>query len=556
MADVIHRTTLEQRFSIHTPDYDPGTWIINPDLSGVSGVPKKYWKIDGDNVVEMTQPEKDAVDAAELADAKVARKAWLKLRGDRFIDERYPSRRQSALAMFSEDTKVRPNRRYAAQPWVEWLIEVQNEVKAKVASVDPATSVAEVEAIVLDEATLIGSDPGTDLDTVLDVSDDTTLETFLDANVAVTDPATGISGPFYLMQILLHRRTLYGDNENPLDDGTVGLTSALSKGGFIDQRMKRASYKRPTDLLIYYGYPNSFNSGTNGWNNEKVAQDMAKYGLIVLGDGVQDPSHPDYANTSVIIPRIKALNPNALIFGYVATDNTLGDFQTKTDQWETLQVHGILMDRAGYDYGINRADFNTRVDYVHSKTYAKLAFPNAWNTDHILGTANDPSYPNSTWNSAEVESNLTSNDWILLESFPINTTAFSGNDGYESVTEWAARGVKFQGLRATYNVNFAAVGIIDNGNASGGDLFDFGFVSALMWSLEGFGTSDTGYAASSAQVDYWTRPDVFGMGAIWNLNASVQQDVDDSDVYHRYAETAKMTLDFSASAQTSSISKT
>ena len=65
MANVIHRTTLEQKFSVSTPNFPPGLWIINPNLSSVNGVPKKYWKISGDNVLEMTQAEKDVVDAAE-----------------------------------------------------------------------------------------------------------------------------------------------------------------------------------------------------------------------------------------------------------------------------------------------------------------------------------------------------------------------------------------------------------------------------------------------------------------------------------------------------------
>jgi len=64
MSDVIHRTTLEQRVSVNTPDYPVEEWIINPDLSAVQGVAKKYWKIVGDDVQEMTQTEKDAVDAA------------------------------------------------------------------------------------------------------------------------------------------------------------------------------------------------------------------------------------------------------------------------------------------------------------------------------------------------------------------------------------------------------------------------------------------------------------------------------------------------------------
>jgi len=67
MADVLNRTTLQYLRSVNTPDFPVLDWVINPDLTAVVGVPQKYWKLTGDIVSEMTQPEKDAVDAAEAA---------------------------------------------------------------------------------------------------------------------------------------------------------------------------------------------------------------------------------------------------------------------------------------------------------------------------------------------------------------------------------------------------------------------------------------------------------------------------------------------------------
>jgi hypothetical protein len=64
MADVVHKTTLEYRRSVNTPDYWGGDWLVNPDLPGCA---RKYWKIKSGKVVEMTTSEKSAVDAAEQA---------------------------------------------------------------------------------------------------------------------------------------------------------------------------------------------------------------------------------------------------------------------------------------------------------------------------------------------------------------------------------------------------------------------------------------------------------------------------------------------------------
>lgn len=37
-------------------------YLVNPDLSGVSGVDQKYWKVSGSNVTEMSSGEKDIID--------------------------------------------------------------------------------------------------------------------------------------------------------------------------------------------------------------------------------------------------------------------------------------------------------------------------------------------------------------------------------------------------------------------------------------------------------------------------------------------------------------
>ena len=70
MANVIHRGTLQYRRSVNTPDFPPTEWIVNPDLSQVEKVPRKYWRIDGERVVEMSENQKAAVDGAELEQLK------------------------------------------------------------------------------------------------------------------------------------------------------------------------------------------------------------------------------------------------------------------------------------------------------------------------------------------------------------------------------------------------------------------------------------------------------------------------------------------------------
>lgn len=70
MANVLNKTAdpVDYRTSVNTPDYPTADWFIDPDVSAVAAVPTKYWARPlTDPVTEMTQPEKDAVDAAEAA---------------------------------------------------------------------------------------------------------------------------------------------------------------------------------------------------------------------------------------------------------------------------------------------------------------------------------------------------------------------------------------------------------------------------------------------------------------------------------------------------------
>lgn len=389
--------------------------------------------------------------------------------------------------------------------------------------------------------------------------------------VIVTDVETGGKAVAPFMNLMTIMRELYNDpnlpsyvpNFQPLigPDGrevehlerTLNLESIHSDTGWHMEEIRQGNFQRPQDILFYYGWPNSFNSGDNGWNNENVAQDMAKYGLVILGDGVQDPGHGDYANTQIIIPRIKNLNPLTKIFGYVTANQDRSAFETKATQWNDLGVDGIFIDEAGYDFGVDRLEFNRLVDYVHLLSSANIAFVNAWNMDHIIGTENDDSYPNSTYNPNEMESSLIFSDWYLLESFTVNTNSYAS--GYEAKSDWAARGMKAINHRDTYGINLASVSQINNDNAEGQDYFNFAFTSAMMFSLNATGSSDHFYGASSAAVVYWTRPDVTGMGKVYADSPSVQLDQNDSDVYHRYVEFGKFTIDFSDGAKASSITK-
>jgi hypothetical protein len=227
------------------------------------------------------------------------------------------------------------------------------------------------------------------------------------------------------------------------------------------------------------------------------------------------------------------------------------NFKLKVDRWNTLLASGIFIDEAGYDFGKTRLEFNEMVVYVHGRSNANVCCVNSWNPDHVLGLANDVSYPNTTWNSVLMPSKLLPTDCLLLESFPINTTAYSGTGGYEAKADWLARGQKAVSLRRKYGIRLAGVGLINDDNAAGQALHDFGYISALMFALEIWGTSSNNYGASTSQVKFWTRPDVSLLREIYEVEPTIKAVTGDADAWLRYCKQVRLLVDFSIGAQTS-----
>lgn len=388
--------------------------------------------------------------------------------------------------------------------------------------------------------------------------------------VVVTDPTTGVKSTAQFMNILTMMRELYNDPAGPIYDADhvpvlgsggwaeshaariLSIETALAKGGWYTQASKEWAYQKPLGLLIYYGWPNAFNSAVNGWDNEKVAQEMSKYRLVVFGNGLELATHGDHTNLIAIVARIKALNPRTQIFGYATVNQTLSAFETQVDNWkDNIDVDGIFMDEAGYDYGKTRSEFNDCVDYVHDEDL--ICFANAWNMNHVLGTANDTSYPNTTYNSGEVESNLLQTDWYLMESLAVNTLSYTGD--LAAKADFVTRVNQMTTLRATYGINVAGGNVILDTATNGQDLFDFAFIAGCIASLEAVGSSDEYYGSSSAKSKFWDRPDVSEIGRLWSIYPLLGSDANDADKVLRFLDFGKLTLDFSSGAIDSEVSK-
>jgi len=276
MADLIHRTNrdsngaLLEKFSVNTPDFSPASWIINPDLSGVDGIAEYYWKTVGDNVVEMDAGEKTTVDAVRLSDAKTTRQAYLRDRGTSYQEERYSAGDQNILrTLFSESQGLRPNRALYIKPWNIWVDEVATEVKTQVASVDSQTTVNDVNAVVLDEATLTSNDPLITVDDALGVTDS-------------------------LIAPLLNGARAVWNSVSTIGIGTAGDPSVVSD---IDGKGSIGwSGELAADITV---------AGAGGLDTGSEAADTW-YAVFVIGDTTQTNSPTLLLSTSVTAPTMPA----------------------------------------------------------------------------------------------------------------------------------------------------------------------------------------------------------------------------------------------------------
>lgn len=147
---------------------DHTDWIVNPDLSSVAGIDKKYWKIVDGAVVEMTRAEKDAVDAEALPAEITAKRITLNSQTKNFIYTRYTDETQKSLIMHkciaTEESYT--NRTSAVRLAFDWIDSVTGAYYAADDLAEAAVSLAELSAISIDFDALAATDPEVDLKVV------------------------------------------------------------------------------------------------------------------------------------------------------------------------------------------------------------------------------------------------------------------------------------------------------------------------------------------------------------------------------------------------------
>ena len=257
----------------------------------------------------------------------------------------------------------------------------------------------------------------------------------------------------------------------------------------------------PKSLLVYYGYPSLIN-GAEG-NLSQAASTFGSYAYVVLGGGLESPSHPDNSNTVTILK-----NPalaHTMVFGYidlgVSTQSNLTiaqiAAQSETDiiQWKTTGAKGIFLDDFGYDYDTTRALQNTVVAYAHSEGLVVCA--NAWNPADAFGAQVD-----AVHNPAGTKTALNAGDFYLSESYQIS------EGSYVPAATWQAKASQLASYQAALGFKVLAETTNNTANVFSQSAFNYAWYSGLLEGYAAVGWGKYDYAADTCVAPWVAAPTV------------------------------------------------
>lgn len=250
-------------------------------------------------------------------------------------------------------------------------------------------------------------------------------------------------------------------------------------------------------LSVFYSPPNIMN-GT--FSDDYAAGYLSRFDDVVLASGLQDSGHTYHASTVAIIQKVKALNGDTVLWGYVDasttfTNHTLAEIQTIVDQWLAIGADGIFVDLFGYDYGVSRTRQNDILNYIHSKGVG--AFLNVWNWDDAFGSTVD-----ATYNPAGTPTVANSSDVGMLESWVCNSDAYA-SPYFTTISDIKTRADKARTYRTSLGVRIFAINIMLHTGTSSSDLDSYYGITegmARAFRLDGTGLAPSNYSSTGSDI--------------------------------------------------------
>lgn len=272
----------------------------------------------------------------------------------------------------------------------------------------------------------------------------------------------------------------------------------------LERSLRTATNKVPgtTSLrsaAIFYSPPNIANAQ---YDDNYAAGVFSRYDDVVFGSGLQDPANTYFASTSDIIAKIGQISPATVVWGYIDTSITYGNYTlsqlfTQINEWLAIGASGIFCDVFGYSYGVSRARQNAILNYIHSLGVG--AIMNVYNPDECLGSQVDVVFnPTGTLTVAN------STDVILLESWAFNSdTGGYATPFYATFSDLKTRAEAVLAYRNNLGVRIYSANIIAHtGNTESALAGYRGMAESLarVFRLDGSCVASSGYAATGSDI--------------------------------------------------------
>jgi len=258
----------------------------------------------------------------------------------------------------------------------------------------------------------------------------------------------------------------------------------------------------PQKLCVYYSWLNSVNGTYSVAGAVNVFKD---YDQLVIGAGIEEPTHGDYANTVAILG--DPLMANTEVYGYIDATLPLNTIQEKIDKIYNLpNISGIFVDQMGFDYGVSREKQREIVWCIHEKGDNTLkVFANAWNCDDLFSPAVNP-----THNPNGLPTRLGANDLYLAESFAvINGTYDDADSDANNIKDWQDKAAKMVAYRTTFGTKMTAIATNGNG-AFDQAKADYSYYASVLNGFDSWGYGEDLYSAVSAQLPMRSRKIFYG----------------------------------------------
>lgn len=245
----------------------------------------------------------------------------------------------------------------------------------------------------------------------------------------------------------------------------------------------------PKKVAIYYEAPINLSN-----NIQNIINILSVYDILILGEGLANPSHQDYTSTSNIINSL--LQQNVCVYGYVSlaklsSTNNIND-------WDNVNVTGIFGDEFGDDYGNTRDDQNSFLDYIHSKNMNCMINAPISVFDNYINPLN----PNGD------SLNYQSDDWYVFMGFGVNDSVYNNPISSASIIN-------------NYSIKVCCIGT-SNG-ISNKDLIDYSYYICVLMEFDAWGWGEYRFRGS---LPYRDRKDVIGDKFATLMN-------DDGGIYSR-----------------------